>query len=479
MQEEQTMLKITTDGDGRRLVLEGSLAGPWVDTLDESWQSALAKHESHFIAVDLSDVTFVDARAKKLLRTIHAAGAALFSSGSMNVALIQEIAKDARRDAARTRWPQSLVWLLAGMIPSLLVLAACSSVSAEKPSGSEVGAAGGRPPVAVSVAAVVAGSFTDTVDVVGSLAPKYAADVKSEVSGTVAAVYVTEWVPVRAGARLARLNTAENDAAVEAVKAGAAQARVAETRARREHDRALALKEYGLITPQAVDDARSALEAAEATTASAQAQVRAAEARLAKSFITAPIDGVIALRGVNVGDRVENMGGGGPMFRIVNNRLLDLTVSVPSVHLGAVRVGQPLEFTVDALPGRTFAGRVMFINPAVDETNRSAKVVAEVRNADEVLKGGLFVRGRIVVSAAAEVLQVPRAALFNWDVTAATAEVFVVADGKAEKRVVKIGQDGGAVVAIESGLAAGERVVTRGGFALKPGDRVTVAGEGV
>jgi RND family efflux transporter MFP subunit len=122
---------------------------------------------------------------------------------------------------------------------------------------------------------------------------------------------------------------------------------------------------------------------------------------------------------------------------------------------------------------------VMFINPAVDEASRAAKVVAEVPNADDALKGGLFAKGRIVVSSKADVLQVPRAALLSWNVTGATAEVFVVRGGKVEKRPVRTGQVAGPVVAIEAGLARGDQVVTRGGFALKVGDRVTVADEGV
>jgi len=332
--------------------------------------------------------------------------------------------------------------------------------------------------VAVDVEPVTAGSFVDQIDVVGSLAPKRSADIKSEVSGIVAAVYVTEWVPVRAGARLARLNTAEGEAAIDAAKAVEAQARVAETRARREYERAVQLKRYGLITEQAVDDARSALEASEAATTSARTQVRAAEVRLSKSLITAPLDGVVAFRGVSVGDRVENIGSGDPMFRIVDNRVLDLTVSVPSTRLGAVRVGQPLEFPVDALPGRTFTGEVRFINPAVDEVGRSGRVIAEVRNLDSTLKGGLFVTGRILVSSRTDVPQVPRAALLNWNIADASAEVFVVRDGLVEKRPVRTGPAEGLAVAIDAGLAPGEIVVTRGGYTLKPGDRVTVAGEG-
>ena len=116
--------------------------------------------------------------------------------------------------------------------------------------------------------------------------------------------------------------------------------------------------------------------------------MRAAEARLAKSLLKAPMDGVVALRTVNVGDRVENMGNNTPAFRIVDNRLLDLTVAVPATRLAQVKVGQPLEFTTDAVPGRTFSGKVMFINPALDEASRSARVIAEVPNPDGLLRGG-------------------------------------------------------------------------------------------
>ncbi len=364
--------------------------------------------------------------------------------------------------------------------PILAVLAAVTMGGCAGNGSAATGApATNRPPVAVSVAPVTTADLTESVDVVGSLAPKFYADVKSEVSGIVTAVYVTEWVPVKKGERLARLDTTETEAGIEAIKAGVAQAQVAETRARREYERAQQLKQYGLITQQNLDDAKSALEAAQAATAAAQAQVKAAETRLAKAFISAPMDGVVALRGVNVGDRVENMGGGDPMFRIVDNRLLDLTVSVPSTQLAAVRVGQELQFTTDALPGRTFTGKVMFINPAIDETSRSAKVVAEVPNSDGALKGGAFVKGRVVTATRKAVTQVPRDALMNWSVEDQTAEVFVIANGQAEKRAIKIGTTNHVAVQVLSGVTTGERVVTRGWFQLRPGDRVTVTnGEG-
>lgn len=366
----------------------------------------------------------------------------------------------------------------------LVIVGAAAAAAAGCSSGSEPTAsaapAAGKPPVAVGLATVAATDLQDAVEVVGSLEAKFSADVKSEVSGLVSAVYVTEWVPVRKGARLARLDTTETEAGLKALEAMEAQARVGETRARREYERAQQLRQYGLITPQNLDDAKTAVDAAEAGTAAAQAQVQAAKARLAKSFLTSPMDGVIALRGVNVGDRVENMGGGGiPLFRIVDNRLLDLTVSVPSSRLAQVRVGQPLEFTTDALPGRTFTGKVMFINPTIDPASRSAKVVAEVRNTDGQLKGGAFVKGRILVASRTGVLQVPREALQNWNVEQATADVYVVKADTADRRQVRIGGSTATSVEILEGLQAGEQVVTRGSFALKPGDRIVpVKGQG-
>ncbi len=371
-----------------------------------------------------------------------------------------------------TRIARSTVLILIFMA----VLAAATACSQKAdPEPREVG----RPPVAVTVDPAVRADLQESVDVVGTLEAKFSADVKSEVTGVVTEVYVTEWVPVRRGARLAKLDTRETEAGIEALEAAEAQAKVGENRARREFERAQQLKQYGLITPQAFDDARTAVEAAEAATAAARAQVRTAQTRLTKSFLTAPMDGVVALRGVSVGDRVENMGGNSPMFRIVDNRVLDLTVSVPSSRLASVRAGQALEFSTETVPGRSFTGKVMFINPAIDPANRSARVVAEVANSDGALKDGAFVKGRIIVGQRPGILQLPKEALLNWNLDTRQAEVFVVTGDKAQKRTVTTGTGNGVSVEVLSGVQPGEQVVIRGGFALRDGDRVVVSkGEG-
>jgi RND family efflux transporter MFP subunit len=346
----------------------------------------------------------------------------------------------------------------------------------------------GKPPVAVEVTNVAVTDLTESLDVIGSLSPKFGADVKSEYGGVVTDVYVTEWVRVKKGSPLARIDTREMEillqkakAAVEMAKANLLQAEVAGNRAQREYERLLKLKEVGLVTQQNLDDGQTEKEATAARIAAAKAQLKAAEedlqhtqTRLSKAMICSPIDGVVSSRGVNVGDLVGEMGSPKIMFRIIDTRILDLTVAVPSIEMSRVHVGQPLNFSTDAIPGKTFTGKVMYINPVVNESDRSVKVIAEVENVQEELKGGLFVKGRIITGKRSGVLEVPRGALFTWDVAAKKADLFVVNGEMAKRRTVRTGALMGDFVEITSGLTPGEQVVIRGGFNLKDGDRVNV-----
>jgi len=345
-----------------------------------------------------------------------------------------------------------------------------------------------KPPVAVETASAVPQKLAEGVDVTGSLDPKFWADVKTQIPGLVKQVYVTEWVRVAKGTPLARIDIGETEAlvkraeaALEAAKAGHAQAQVSLVRAEREQARALKLKESGLATQQSIDDSHSEADAAKARVESGRAQIRVAEedlrqakARLAKGLVSSPIDGVVAMREVNVGDLASDAAAGKPIFRIVDNRLLNLTVTVPSVDSAKVKVGQPLNFTVDALPGRTFTGKVMFVNPELSAADRSLKVIAEVRNMPEVLKGGLFAKGRIVTGERSNVIMIPRSAISGLDLASGKGVINTVSDGVAKRSEIRTGTASGEMIEVVSGLKAGEQYVVRGGFNLRDGDRVTV-----
>lgn len=292
----------------------------------------------------------------------------------------------------------------------------------------------------------------------------------------------------------------------ETARAGLMAAEVDAERAEREYQRLKNLRESGLATQQSVDEGLSALDAAKARVkaarsqidsavsqiATAQAQVGAAEAQaraasaqvaasledqkqletqIAKATIVSPLDGTVSERFMNVGD----LPGDAVIMRVVDNSILNLTVNVPSQSISAIKVGQTLSFTTDALPGETFEGKVMFINPSADPADRSLRVTAEVRNSPPKLRGGLFVKGRIVTGARENVILVPRSALVTWDVPSKKGEVFVVTGTTAKKRPVTTGPAAGDAVEIVSGLAAGEAVVLRGSFNLNDGDVVMVS----
>lgn len=375
---------------------------------------------------------------------------------------------------------------LAVKIITVLIVAgisACSNDGGKKP----VQVA--KPPVAVDVAAAATSEQTDGIEVTGSLEPKFSVDIKTQIPGLVKQVFVTEWVRVRKGQPLVRIDVAETEAlarrgeaGVAAARAGLAEAQVAVNRAERELARSIKLKESGLATQQAMDDARSELEATKARLEAARGQIRVSEeevrqsrARVAKGFVVSPIDGVVALRDVNVGDLASDAAAAKPIFRIVDNRLLNLTVTVSSVDSARIKVGQPLEFTVDSLPGRTFIGKVMYINPELSALDRSLKVVAEVRNLPELLKGGLFAKGRIVTGKRSNVLQVPRSAVDGLDLAAGKGFLFVVENGLARRREIRTATVSGENIEVAAGLKQGEQYVVRGGFNLKDGDRVALA----
>jgi membrane fusion protein (multidrug efflux system) len=374
------------------------------------------------------------------------------------------------------------VWAIA------VQFAACSKGSdAAKQTASEAV----RPPVAVETSLAAAGAITEGIDVTGTLAPKFEVDVKAEVAGLVSEVYVTEWVRVKKGEPLARIDIREQEAfvkrteaALESAKSLELQSKVADNRSRRELERMKKLKENGLATQQALDDAVTEAEAAASRVEAAHAQVRAAEedlnqvrARLAKGRIAAPIEGIVSERRANVGDLVGEAGANHPLFHIVDNRVLNLTVSVPSTLMAGLRRDQPLEFTTDALPGRTFKGTVMFINPAVNEADRSVRVIAEVNNTAGELKGGLFVQGRIVTGKRDGVILVPREALLGWDVAGRKARLFIVEADRAKSREVRTGQTMEGRVEITEGLNAAETYIVRGAFNVKEGDKLIIAGK--
>lgn len=347
-----------------------------------------------------------------------------------------------------------------------------------------------KPAIAVETTIAAPATLLASVPVTGTLSARRKAEVKTELGGLYREVYVTEWVEVRKGQPLARIQANETETAVKRGEASVASARAAllqaqveADRSHREAERMAKLKSAGLATQQQLDDAGSAAAAADARVTAAQAQLRVSEEevaqlrlRLAKSVVRSPIDGVVAMRAINVGDLSGVDAGGKVIFRIVDNRTLDLTVTVPSSALAQVQVGQILQFSSDGRP-ETFHGIVKYLNPSVSASDRSLQLMAEIDNSDGRLRDGLFVKGQIVTGSRDNILLVPRAVLSGIDLVNQKAFLFVVVGDKAERRAVQTGAISGEQVEIVTGLKAGETYVSRGAFNLRDGDKVSVASD--
>lgn len=346
-------------------------------------------------------------------------------------------------------------------------------------------------PIPVEVAVVTHSGVTENIDVVGTLTPKRVAAVYSEYPGILEQVLVLDWVEVQTGDVLARLDTrvveatvARCTAEVESASADILKCEAALHHASREYERVTTLNQANVVPERSHDEAVRARDMALAELVGAKAKLRMAqqglrEARLQleKSEIRAPIDGVVSARNAQVGERVDGSGMGKPLFEIVDHKVLDLILSVPSTSLAKVHVDQAVNFTTDVYPGKTFSAQIKYINSRADAITRAVSILAEVQNESGELKDGLFVKGKIETSRRTDVLLIPHISVLSEMKQTLTHYVFVLADGKVRRQEVETGTPVDDCIEIVKGLEEDQQVVTRGAFLLKDGDPVTIIRE--
>jgi membrane fusion protein (multidrug efflux system) len=142
---------------------------------------------------------------------------------------------------------------------------------------------------------------------------------------------------------------------------------------------------------------------------------------------------------------------------------------VPEIFLGEVKDGQEVAIRLDAIPNRTFTGKIYAIDPVVDVNGRAIRLRAQVPNPDGALRPGLFARVTIVTDAREKALMVPEAAVMPEGTGKA---VYVVDGGKARLTKVEIGRRVAGKVEITKGLDADDRVVVAGQMRLRDGATV-------
>ena len=382
------------------------------------------------------------------------------------------------------------------------------SASCSKTSGKAVD--GGSPrPISVRVLPVELKQTRRNVESVGSLFPLDEVTVSSEVEGRVEQVLVDVGDHVSAGQTIVKVVPTELQLTLDQQRASLQQARARlglsengedfkEVRsapevkkaaadladAEQKYLRAKTLLEQGLLPKQSFDEAESRFNAARAAydlsvqtvenlraqLAQSKAATSLAQKKVGDSIIRAPFAGQVKERTVTQGQYLKVQT---PVMVIVNVDPMRVRLRVPEKMAAWVKTGQEVTVSVEAYPGRTFAGKITRINPSVDQQTRAFEVEALIDNRENLLKPGFFVKATIPSSFVVEALFVPQDALLY---VYGVYKVFVIDGNTLKEREVKIGERTGDEVEIVEGLAQGERIaLATKGQELKEGATVEVA----
>ena len=308
--------------------------------------------------------------------------------------------------------------------------------------------------VAVEVARVKIATVSTSVSALGTLQANQSVTIQPEIPGKVVKVGFREGDKVKAGSVLIELDRSILAAEAEQAKTSLELAEV-------NYRRADVLAKQGIGTARSRDEAVT-------TYSNAQTNLELAKARLQKTTIVAPFDGVVGLSNVTIG-RYLAIGD-----RIVNLESIDplkVDFRVPELFLAALSVGQKVALTVDAFPGRSFSGEVYAIDPLVDVEGRAVSLRARIPNADGALRPGLFARVRLTIDQRPNAMLIPETALVPQGTD---RYVYRVNDGAVTYVKVTVGERRAGEVEITDGLAPGDVVVTAGQLKLFDGAVVRV-----
>jgi HlyD family secretion protein len=280
----------------------------------------------------------------------------------------------------------------------------------------------------LTTAAVSRGDVVQSVKATGTLEAVTTVQVGSQVSGTIASLQADFNSQVKKGQVIARLEPSLFQAQVDQasatlvkLQADAAKANVSLQDAQVQQRRAETLSSQQLLPTSELDAARVATLEAQAALKSAQAQVTQARAALSQAqvnlshtTITAPIDGIVISRSVDVGQTVAASMQAPVLFTIAQDlREMQVNASVDEADIGKIATAQTVTFQVDAYPGKTFTGSVRQVRlaPVVDQNVVSYVTVIDVPNPELQLKPGMTANVAITIARADDVLKVPNAAL--------------------------------------------------------------------
>lgn len=317
-----------------------------------------------------------------------------------------------------------------------------------------------------------------TLTLPGAVTPYAEASIYARTSG-----YIAHWsadigTHVKAGQTLAQITAPDLDAQLRQARADAATAQ-----ANYDYAKSTALRWQDMLKTQSVsqqdtDTKVADMNAKRAMLSSAQANAAHLNELVSFESVTAPFDGVITARNVDVGTLVTaggtpgSPGLSGELFHLEQTDTLRVFVDVPQDSAAGVSTGTAVYLTTQQYPGRRFAAHVARSAGAIDPVTRTLRVEIDVDNRDGALLPGAYAQAHLLVPSAAPAFELPVSALLYRPngVTVATVD----ANGRTALKTVQIGRDFGTHVEIVAGLSATDRVIDNPGDSIANGETVKI-----
>jgi len=258
------------------------------------------------------------------------------------------------------------------------------------------------------------GSVKSTVSATGTLGAVRTVQVGTQVSGQIAALYVDFNDHVKKGQLIARIDPVLQQAAVQDAQAGLAKAQAVYTQTQLDYERSKKLHDQQIATDAEYNVAQSSYAQAQASLTSAKINLERAKQNLAYTNIYSPIDGVVVERAMDVGQTVAASFSAPQLFVIANDlSRMQILASVDESDIGKIQAGQPVTFTVQSFPDRTFNGTVdqVRLNSTTLNNVVSYTAVVAVSNEDGKLLPGMTASVKLQTASADDVLTVPSTAL--------------------------------------------------------------------
>jgi membrane fusion protein (multidrug efflux system) len=322
------------------------------------------------------------------------------------------------------------------------------------------------PPTAVTTEIAKKTDWEPTMDSVGSLAAVNGVTVSTDLAGIVTDIAFESGSKIHAGDLLVHLDTKQEEAQLH------------QAEAQRDWTLISLKRDKELVDKHAIS--QSDYDNAEASHRQAQSAVDQSSALIARKTIRAPFDGVAGIRQVNLGQYLKE---GDPIVTLQAFDPIYANFSLPQQDLAKLAVDLKVEVQLDAFGNEIFNGKITAINSIVDQSTRNVQVQATLPNADYKLRPGMFAKVSVLMNESKTVVAVPATAIHYAPYG---NSIFIVSEmkdqqGKAYKGVreqfVKVGQARGDLIAVDSGLSAGEEIVTSGVFRLRNAAPIVINNE--